>query len=224
MLRIDDAGLHGVMRSRGAFAAWITLAAVAAGAAGCTSSGASDPAANGTFIAENGDFKGYQNWASFSLDDPNPGGSTHVAGKRTIYINHEPPAGASEFPVGTIVVKETSADGKIFAQAKRGGTYNGTGAVGWEWFELLTIGGVTGVQWRGKGPPAGEIYGGDPNAGCNSCHKVAVNNDYVLAAGLMLTPALDGGTNDLDAAAAETNQNAGADAGVESGSDDASHE
>ena len=166
-------------------------------------------------------FKGYQDWASFSLDNPNPGGSTHVAGKRTIYINHEPPAGASEFPVGTIVVKETAVDGKIFAQAKRGGTFNGTGAVGWEWFELLTIGGVTGWTWRGKGPKDGEIYGGDPNAGCNTCHKVAVNNDYVLAAGLMLRPALDGGINDLDAAAAETNQNA--DAGAGSDSDDASH-
>ena len=57
-----------------------------------------------------------------------------------------------------------------------------------------------------------------------TCHKVAVNNDYVLAAETMLTPALDGGTNDLDAAAARTNQNTGADAGVESGSDDASYE
>jgi hypothetical protein len=211
------------MRSRGLFAGWVTLAAVAAGGAGCTSSG-SDPAANGTFIAYNGDFKGYQTWTSFSLDSPTPEGATHVAGPRTIYINHEPPAGASEFPVGTIIVKETMVDGKIFAQAKRGGTYNGTGAVGWEWFELLTSRGVTGISWRGKGPPAGEIYGGDPNAGCNTCHKLAVNNDSVLAAELRLTPAGDAGTNDLDAAAAETNQNTSADAGVESTSNDASHE
>jgi hypothetical protein len=212
------------MRSRSAFAGWVTLAAVAAGAVGCSSGGPSDPAANGTFVAYNGDFKGYQSWASFSLDSPNASGSTHVSGKRTIYINHEPPAGASEFPVGTIIVKETMVDGKIFAQAKRGGTYNGTGAVGWEWFELATLGGVTGIKWRGKGPPAGEIYGGDPNAGCNMCHKLAVNNDSVLAAGLMLASAVDAGTNDLDAAAAETNQNPSADAGVESQSDDASHE
>jgi hypothetical protein len=222
MLRTSNSGLHGVMRSRGAFAGWITLAAIAAGAAGCSSSGSSEPAADGTFVAYNSDFRGYQTWASFSLDNSDPGGSTHVAGKRTIYINHEPPAGASQFPVGTIIVKETMVDGKIFAQAKRGGTYDGTGAVGWEWFELATVGGVTGIKWRGKGPPAGEIYGGDPNAGCNMCHKLAVNNDSVLAAGLMLTAAVDAGTNDLDAAAAETH--AGADAGVENGSDDASHE
>jgi hypothetical protein len=212
------------MRSRGAVAGWVALAGIAAGASGCTSSGPSDPAVGGTFVAQNVNFRGYQDWASFSLDNPNPGGSTHVAGKRTIYINHEAPAGAAEFPVGTIIVKETASDGKIFARAKRGGTFNDSGAVGWEWFELVTVGGVTGMKWRGKGPPAGEIYGGDPNAGCNMCHKLAVNNDYVLAPGLMLAPAIDAGANDLDAAAAETNQNTGADAGVESGSDDASHE
>ena len=107
------------------------LAAIAAGAVSCTSSGPSDALADGTFIAQNGDFKGYQDWASFSLDNPNPGGSTHVAGKRTIYINHEPPAGASEFPVGTIVVKETAVDGKDFRAGQARGTFNGTGAVGW---------------------------------------------------------------------------------------------
>jgi hypothetical protein len=62
----------------------------------------------------------------------------------------------------------------------------------------------------------GEIYGGDPNTGCNTCHKLAVNNDYVLAPELMLTPAIDAGTN-----TAETNQSA--EPGAESESEDASH-
>ena len=43
------------------------------------------------------------------------------------------------------------------------------------------------------GPPSGESYGGDPNAGCNVCHRAAPANDYVLSPWLTLTPAPDGG-------------------------------
>jgi hypothetical protein len=193
-----------------ALAGWVTLAAAGAGAAACTPG----PSDDRPFVAWNSDFKGYKNWASISLDNPNAGGSTHVAGKRTIYINHEPPAGASQFPVGTIIVKETAADGKIFARAKVGGTYNDTGAVGWEWYELQTTRGVTIIGWEGKGPRSSESYGGDPNVGCNTCHKLAVDNDYVLTPALRLTLAVDAGT--------KINQSA--DAGAESGSDDASHQ
>ena len=104
-------------RARGRLHARVTLA----GAAGC--SGGRRRAADGAaFVAQNVDFKGYRGVDVVHARQPGPGGSTHVAGKRTIYINHEPPAGATEFPVGTIIVKETAADGKIFARAKRGGT------------------------------------------------------------------------------------------------------
>ena len=227
------------MTPRRALGGWVVLATFA-GAAGCSASAPGDGADGGAFVAQNADFKGYQTWTSFTIDDLGPGGSTHVAGKRTIYINHEPPAGATEFPIGTIIVKETAADGKIFARAKRGGDppFNKTGAVGWEWFELKTVSMKTGIDWRGNGPRAGEMYGGDPNAGCNPCHKLAVANDYVLTSALMLTAAgagadggapgdgegADGSTDDAatDAGAAETSLDTGAE--LESGLDDASHE
>jgi hypothetical protein len=201
---------------------------------GCSGGGAQP--VTGDFVAQNADFKGYQSWTSFTIDDGAAAGSTHVAGKRTIYINHLPAAGATEFPVGTVIVKETAADGKIFARAKRGPDYNTTGAVGWEWFELATKMGVTGMSWRGKGPPSGEVYGGDPNAGCNPCHKLAVNNDGVLTPVLTLAGSrsgdagVDGGDGDggaVDASATDTSNETGTDAGVETGAETAnetSHE
>jgi hypothetical protein len=204
---------------------------------GC--SGGSAPPVTGDFVAQNADFKGYQSWTSFTIDDGLAAGSTHVAGKRTIYINQLPPADATEFPVGTIIVKETAVDGKIFARAKRGGDYNATGATGWEWFELATKMGVTGLAWRGKGPPSGEVYGGDPNAGCNPCHKIAVNNDAVLTPALMLATSANndaGVAGDAGADAAETSAadagatdtmnetDVGLDAGAETGTNDTSHE
>jgi hypothetical protein len=70
--------------------------------------------------------------------------------------------------------------------AKRGCGFNAAGARGWEWMELSeTPDGVT-VVWRGLGPPAGEVYGGDP-AGCNSCHAACSDNDSVCSSPLRLT-------------------------------------
>lgn len=192
------------------------------------SGGGGPPAVTGDFVAQNTNFRGYRTWTSFTIDDGLAAGATHVAGKRTIYINQLPPAGATEFPVGTIIVKETAVDGKIFARAKRGPDWNPTGAVGWEWFELLTKAGATGIFWRGLGPPAGEVYGGDPNAGCNMCHKLAPNNDFVLTPSLMLAASAssdsgadgrgaadDGGA--ADATAVDATNETGADAGLETG-------
>ena len=222
------------MGRRRALVGWTALAATIACAAGC-SGGAAAPTG---FVAQNIDFKGYQSWTSFTLDSTSPTGSTHVSGKRTVYINHLPPADATEFPIGTIIVKETAADGKIFARAKRGADVNPTGAVNWEWFELEVVQMVTGIHWRGNGPKSGDVYGGDPNSGCNLCHKLAVTNDYVLTPALRLAGAsdaavalpddggADGGELDVgrDADAAETTLEAGVDAGVETGSDETSHE
>jgi hypothetical protein len=140
-----------------------------------------------TFIAYARDFQGFESWPSETFNDPNPGGATHVAGLRTVYLNHAPDAGATEFPLGTIIVKRTS-DGKTFAQVKRGGGYNLSGAKNWEWFEIgENANGAVFIQWQGTFPPVGEAYGGDPN-GCNGCHLTmnAVANDYVIAQGLSL--------------------------------------
>jgi hypothetical protein len=196
---------------------------IAIAVAGCSGGGSASPAM-GDFVAQNTNFRGYRTWTSFTIDDGQAAGATHVAGKRTIYINQLPPAGATEFPIGTIIVKETAIDGKIFARAKRSPDWNPTGAVGWEWFELLTKAGATGIFWRGLGPPAGEVYGGDPNAGCNMCHKLAPNNDFVLTPALMLAGASDdagvagdGGDGEVDAGALDATNETGADAGLETG-------
>lgn len=165
--------------------------ALAVGASACGSSVPSDE--RQTFTAWVTDFVGFRTWPSQSVDTAIAAGSTHVSGKRTVYINALPPPGAAAFPVGTIIVKETEADGKLFARVKRGGSYNVTGAVGWEWFEIEETSGNMRIVWRGLGPPAGESYGGDPNAGCNVCHRTVPANDYVLAPWLTLTPAQDGG-------------------------------
>jgi hypothetical protein len=161
----------------------IKVALVAGAFVGC----GQDVPPGPVFQAYAHDFQGFEKWPSETFDDPNAAGATHVAGIRTIYLNHAPPAGATEFPLGTIIVKQTS-DGKIFAQVKHGGGYNLKGAKNWEWFEIAkNAAGAVYIQWGATFPPAGEAYGGDPN-GCNSCHMLgdALTNDYVIAPGLSL--------------------------------------
>jgi len=141
------------------------------------------------FIAYTKDFADYQSWPSNTITDGQASGMTHIGGTRTIYINQLPSPDATAFPVGTIIVKETAADGRIFAQVKRGGGYNITGAVDWEWYELgVATNNAIGIKWSGFGPPAGEQYGGDPNGTCNSCHIGGKSNDYVMASWLLLGP------------------------------------
>ena len=141
------------------------------------------------FIAFARDFDGFRTWPSHTFDSP-PTTTTHVGGLRTVYINQLPAPDATAFPLGTLIVKETASDGKLFARVKRGGGYNKTGAVDWEWFELdETATGAVVVRWHGFGPPAGEMYGGDPNSGCNLCHKAVPANDYVLSPWLTLAGA-----------------------------------
>lgn len=141
-----------------------------------------------TYLAFATSFKNYKSWEKFpvTVGDAN---DVHVMGPRTEYLNKRPPKGATEFPVGTILVKELEdgpeLDRKVFAMVKRGGDYNATGARGWEWFELKNeAGGNVTIVWRGLGPPAGEKYGGDPTGGCNSCHGTAKAQDFVNSSGL----------------------------------------
>lgn len=164
---------------------WSALA-LGLGAAAC--GGGGSPATTGVqFIAYTKDFANYQSWPSNTISDAQPSGMTHVGGVRTIYINQLPPPDATAFPQGTIIVKETASDGRIFAQVKRGGGYNVTGAVDWEWYELgIATNNAIGIKWSGFGPPAGEQYGGDPNGSCNSCHVAGKTNDYVMASWLIL--------------------------------------
>jgi hypothetical protein len=167
---------------------FFVLATALAGLVGC-GGGAAEPTDVGVFLAVASDFAGYSSWSSQTFDTTVVSGAVHVSGRRTVYINELPPAGAAEFPVGTLIVKVTETDGKIFARAKRGGNFNKSGALNWEWFELEEASAGLLVRWHGWGPPSGEMYGGDAGGACNGCHTAAAANDYVLSPGLVLTPA-----------------------------------
>ena len=136
-----------------------------------------------SFIAMARDFEGFEQWEKISL--PGVGGDdAHVSADRTIYVNKRAPAGATEWPKGTILVKVLPFD--TFAMVKRAGGYNMNGAHGWEWFDLVK--GTNGeliIKWRGLGPPVGESYN---KAGqtCNACHSTNVANDSVMTPALAL--------------------------------------
>ena len=143
------------------------------------------PATGDSFLAFSSSFEGFRAWPSFHSDGPVDDGSVdpQALGARMLFINEPPPAGTTEYPIGTIIVeaRETGAL-NVFAKVKRGGGYNRGGARDWEWFELVED--PVRIVWRGLGPPNGESYGGDPNA-CNSCHATCGSgHDLVCASQL----------------------------------------
>ncbi len=142
------------------------------------------------FIAFRSTFQPFRSWTSFHSDGPPDDGTfpADVLGPRTQYINQLPPHGATEFPMGTVIVEvRESGSREIFAGVKRGGGFNATGAKNWEWFELTEDAGEVLLVWRGYGPPTNDSYGGDPNGGCNACHTACgAGNDYVCSPYLQL--------------------------------------
>lgn len=161
-----------------------------------TTASATEPAPVGatTFTAFAQHFAGFHAWAAMPAVSTHAGDTgLHGEGEMTVYINRLPPHGAGEFPVGTVIVKESNGgdvrDRQLFAMVKRGGGYNATGAKGWEWFELEGQCGKDEpvIGWRGVGPPAGEKYGGDASGGCNPCHANQAENDFVRTDGLALS-------------------------------------
>jgi hypothetical protein len=176
---------------RASIRASIAAVVLASAASACGGGeGASDPgtASQGAFLAFPSTFDGFRSWQSFPLSGPPIPNSPHTSGPRTVYLKSAPPHGSTEFPVGTLIVKEFPNPPQILAMVKRGGGYNAQGANGWEWFELLDAGdGHFTIKWRGVGPPLGEVYGGDPNGGCNGCHSAARANDFVQASPLTLS-------------------------------------
>jgi hypothetical protein len=144
-------------------------------------------------------FVGMSHWTSFArgtslvhIDDP--------MGQSTVYIDRLPAHGATEFPVGTHIMRvmgsgsdpsQWSAHGML----KVGGDFNTGGAVGWEFYGLalsLDAHGelVSRTMWRGTGPPDGNGYvaaDGGPILGCNHCHGATPSNDSVFGDELLLT-------------------------------------
>src|SRR5262249_18427728 len=123
---------------------WIAIAALA----GCGGGGGGSGDAPNNLIAFTSTFEPFRTWTSFHSDGPVDDGTfpAIAVGPRTQYINHLPPHGATEFPIGTVIV-EARDNGKTFAGVKRGGGFNGGGAVNWEWFELAEN--PVSITWRG---------------------------------------------------------------------------
>lgn len=144
---------------------------------------------NATFVAFPATFADFRSWTAFHSDGPPDDGTfgPDVLGPRTQYINAVPPHGAKEFPIGTVIVEARESGAKlIIAGVKRGGGYNPTGAVNWEWFGLTEDAEGVALKWRGLAPPMGG-YGGLPTGGCNECHtSCGSTNDYVCSPKLQL--------------------------------------
>lgn len=151
------------------------------------------------YIALERDFQNYGEWPELDIGPIEQQGTTHEAGDARIWVNAMPPTGATEFPVGTTIVKQAVADGegrrRTFAMVKRGGGYNAKGSPGWEWFELAQrADDSTALLWRGPDVRAGDSYRpgpeghlDDPMGGCNGCHQMAQKNDFVLNEALRLS-------------------------------------
>ena len=164
------------------------FAIAAFGIAAC-GSGAAASDATDSFLAFSSTFAPFRTWTSMHSDGPPDDGTftPDVLGPRTQYINQLPPSGATEFPIGTVIVEVRESQAmKIFAAVKRGAGFNAGGAAGWEWFELQEPPVV--IVWRGVGPPAGDTYGGNPNGGCNACHAACGSrNDFICSPKLQLS-------------------------------------
>ena len=150
---------------------------------GCSSSPAGVDGGD-TFIAFNTSFEPFRTWTMVHDDLEDAALPPGVAGPRDQFIDMLPPAGSTEFPIGTIIVEVRTDTGKIFASVKRGGDFNANGARNWEYFELQEN--PVMYIWRGLGPPLGDTYGGDPN-GCNNCHVQCAGNDDICSPKLQLS-------------------------------------
>jgi hypothetical protein len=215
-----------------AYGSFVAGLAVVAFAPGCGSpddapspDGGDGNGATLEFIAEASSFAGYTSWKHFHLDynpaTPFPlapeGGAmdlVHAEGTRDLYINLGQPGapkcvakGATEFPVGTIIVKILAqpnpadsgvlAEPGVFSAVKRtengsASTYNSAGAAGWEWFDLITAqnglsaGEDPQILWSGPVANSSQAYGGDPQV-CNNCHTAMGSaNDSIISPALAL--------------------------------------
>ncbi|MGC4092559.1 MAG: hypothetical protein QM756_32705 [Polyangiaceae bacterium] len=150
--------------------------------AACSGSGGDAGTTATQFVPVAESFRGYHSWPSFDVTAEAVVVGIHDGSTVTAYMNQLPATGSAEFEQGTMIVKEAvggTMEHELFAMARRGGNFNSVGAVGWEWFELENLAdGNDGVKvvWRGFGPPIGEVYGGDPNSTCNTCHKACTGS------------------------------------------------
>lgn len=147
---------------------------------------ATEPAEPGTFIALDRDFQGFRGWTRYAIGSAPLEG--HAEGPRFVYANRPVPAAGGVYPVGTILVKTVEVDDdpthwEIFAMVKRGGTFNATGAAGWEYFRLRLVDATAAViAGRGLAPTDNGALYGPAGTGCNLCHGATVRgSDHVLS-------------------------------------------
>jgi hypothetical protein len=201
---------HPVFSSALVFGA-VLIAACSGGSTATTSSDASfipEPSTDGgpvvcvvndgtMFISQIPDFTGFCNWPSAPAmpEGGDASDGIHGLGPLRVYWNKPPPHGCSQFPVGTIILKESEETDPtkrtVFAMVKRqarGGVFNSTGAQGWEWWSLEDNGDCTVTElWRGPSDLSMDSYAGTPAGDCNGCHGMAMNNDYVWDEALQLS-------------------------------------
>lgn len=133
------------------------------------------------FIADNSTFSGFSSWTLVDTRngaDPALGGMAHGGNNETvtrkIYIKENKSLVNGQYPVGTVVVKQsTNPEGmnEITAMVKRGNKFN-TEAGDWEWFMLEPNGNIAdGGKMRGA-----KLMDGM----CAGCHAGASAKDYVF--------------------------------------------
>jgi hypothetical protein len=147
--------------------------------------------AAGEFVAMARDFAPFRAWRAVALgDQPN---TADPPGPRTAFVRLPPDAGAHDYPVGAMIVKAientpSPTNWDLFAMAKRGGDFDPSGAVGWEFF-LLKLDGDDTIQVVARGtvltPPvdAGMAYGSVGAIFCSGCHGApgTAATDHVLS-------------------------------------------
>jgi hypothetical protein len=166
-----------------------------AGAAACAQ-GHAAPDAGASFVALDHDFAGYSSWYQLVLPHQALADVTEPMGPRVGFLNRRPPSGASEYPIGTIIVKEIHDQPDPnrwprFAMAKRALDFNASGAVGWEFFLLrIDAQGNPYITSRGLSPHddgfdgSGDSYRpGGAAGGCNLCHgqPVYAAHDHIIS-------------------------------------------
>ena len=148
------------------------------------------------FIALQRDFRDFRDWMQFELRTAVM--HAGVSGPVVAYLNELPSEDASEFPIGTIMVKTVeigpATDWTVHAMVKRGGAFNAQGALDWEYVDLaINEDDVPVIMWRGEKPPSDHGYesllggGADPalEVDCNSCHTGS-DQDAILSDALAL--------------------------------------
>jgi hypothetical protein len=165
-----------------------------------TSAGCESKNDGAVFIALDSDFAKFRTWERLSVGDAPLAG--HPPGPRYVYLSQRAPKGASQYPVGTLVVKTIESDPdpshwEVFAMTKRGGGFNARGAVNWEFFRLRMLAdGTPLILTRGLFAYDPDIDGGisgyngglmaDVTDLCNGCHGTPASaaSDHLLSPGL----------------------------------------